>query len=78
VFSRRTLYVPVEKIQSTSVRQSPLQRRLGLMSVGFHTAGVGVTGSGSVVDLPAERARELAAALHRRSAESVRMTGEVL
>lgn len=78
VFSQKTLFVPVEKIQSTAVRQSPLQRRLGLMTVGFHTAGIGVTGSGSVADLQADRARELAHSLHRKSAESVRMTGEVL
>lgn len=78
VFSQKTLYVPVEKVQSTSIRQSPLQRRLGLMTVGFHTAGLGVTGSGSVVDLSSTTAQELAHALHRRSADAVRMTGEVL
>ncbi len=78
VFSRRTMYVPVEKIQSTMVKQSPLQRRLGLSSVAVNTAAAGIGGSGSVVDLPLQDAFALAHSLHRRSADSVRMTGEVL
>jgi putative membrane protein len=78
VFSRRTMYVPVEKIQSTMLRQSPLQRRLGLSTVAFNTAAIGTGGSGSVVDLRNDDAVSLARSLHRRSADSVRMTGEVL
>jgi putative membrane protein len=78
VFSRRTMYVPVEKVQSTTVRQSPLQRRLGLATVVFNTAAVGIGGAGSVGDLPLADATGLAHSLHRRSADAVRMTGEVL
>jgi uncharacterized membrane protein YdbT with pleckstrin-like domain len=60
------------------LRQSPLQRRLGLSTVAFNTAAIGTGGSGSVVDLRIDDAVSLARSLHRRSADSVRMTGEVL
>jgi putative membrane protein len=78
VFSRRTMYVPVEKIQSTALRQSPLQRRLGLASVVVNTASVGLGGTCTVGDLDLKDADPLARSLHRRSADAVRATGEVL
>jgi putative membrane protein len=78
VLSRRSMYVPTEKVQSVSVRQSPLQRRLGVATVGIQTAALGAAGSGSVVDLPVDVANELAHSLHRKSADAVRLTGEVL
>lgn len=78
VFSRRSMFVPVEKVQSTIVKQSPLQRRLKIATVVANTAATGLGGYATVPDLAIEDARSLAHSLHRRSAESVRMTGEVL
>lgn len=78
VFSRRSIYVPVEKVQSTTVKQSPLQRRLKLATVHVNTAAAGPQGSASVGDIETSDADALAYSIHRRSADSVRMTGEVL
>ncbi|MEX2244005.1 MAG: PH domain-containing protein [Fimbriimonadaceae bacterium] len=78
VVSRRTMYVPPEKVQSVFVSQSPLQRRYEVSTVLVHTAAASGGGSASVIDLPDQTAGELAHSLHRRSADSVRLTGEVL
>lgn len=77
VLSRSTMYVPTEKVQCVSLRQSPLQRRLGLSSVHVHTAALS-HGSASVPDLVEGTAIELARGLHRRSADAARITGEAL
>ena len=77
VFSRRTLFVPTEKIQSVAVRQSPLQRRLGIASLTVNTAATGQGSFGTVVDLPLETAMELAGTLEQRSVRAVKETGEV-
>ena len=76
VFSRRSLYVPTEKIQSIAVRQSPLQRRLGIASLIVNTAASGPGSFGTVFDLPVKTATELARTLEQRSVKAIKETGE--
>lgn len=67
---RSTHVVPIEKIQAVEVRQSPLDRRLGLATLSVDTAGQAYTGGGPQIhNLPINEAREIAGALaHRASA----------
>jgi membrane protein YdbS with pleckstrin-like domain len=62
--------VPIDKIQAVEVRQSPLDRRLGLATLSVDTAGQAYTGGGPQINnLPIDEAREIAGALaHRASA----------
>lgn len=76
VFSRKSLYVPTEKIQSVALKQSPLQRRLGLASLTVNTAAIGMGSFGSVVDLPVATATEMANTLEERSIQAIKETGE--
>jgi len=67
---RSTHVVPIDKIQAVEVRQSPLDRRLGLATLSVDTAGQAYTGEGPRINnLPIDEAREIAGALaHRASA----------
>lgn len=67
---RSTHIVPINKIQAVEVRQSPLDRRLGLATLSIDTAGQAYTGGGPQINnLPIDQAREIASALaHRASA----------
>jgi putative membrane protein len=67
---RSTHVVPIDKIQAVEVRQSPLDRRLGLATLRVDTAGQAYTGGGPQINnLPIDEAREIAGALaHRASA----------
>jgi putative membrane protein len=67
---RSTHIVPIDKIQAVEVRQSPLDRRLGLATLSVDTAGQAYTGGGPQINnLPIGEAREIAGALaHRASA----------
>jgi putative membrane protein len=67
---RSTHVVPIDKIQAVEVRQSPLDRRLGLATLSVDTAGQAYTGGGPQINnLPIDEAREIAGALaHRASA----------
>lgn len=67
---RSTHIVPIDKIQAVEVRQSPLDRRLGLATLSVDTAGQAYTGGGPQINnLPIDQAREIARALaHRASA----------
>jgi len=67
---RSTHVVPIDKIQAVEVRQSPLDRRLGLATLSVDTAGQAYTGGGPQINnLPIDEAREIACALaHRASA----------
>ena len=67
---RSTHIVPIDKIQAVEVRQSPLDRRLGLATLSVDTAGQAYTGGGPQINnLPIDEAREIAGVLaHRASA----------
>jgi putative membrane protein len=67
---RSTHIVPIDKIQAVEVRQSPIDRRLGLATLSIDTAGQAYTGGGPQINnLPIDQAREIASALaHRASA----------
>lgn len=69
VLSRTTWYAPVAKIQSVQISQTPGQRRLGLASLTFRTAAMHGTAAVEVMDVTESTAAEVAASLHRRSAE---------
>ncbi|MCH8979973.1 MAG: PH domain-containing protein, partial [Armatimonadetes bacterium] len=78
VFSRRSLYIPTDKVQSVAITQSPLQRRLGIATMLLHTAATGHGGTGAVIDLQAEEALRIGRSVHRRSTDAVKMTGEAI
>ena len=78
VFSRRSLFIPTDKVQSVSVTQSPLQRRLGIATMLLSTAASGHGGTGTVADLPVEEALRIGQSVHRRSTEAVKMSGEAI
>ena len=68
VLTRRTWLVPTSKVQSTVVRTSPFQRRLGLATLSLDTAGPG-NHRVSVIDLDAPLAREMAVRLSGLSSQ---------
>ncbi len=65
VFSRRTWSVPLDKVQTVSVRRSPFQRRLALATVHVDTAG-GRTRI-PIIDIPVDVAVAISRDLARRS-----------
>ncbi len=66
---RSTHIVPINKIQTVEVRQSPFDRWWGMATLTVDTAGQAFTGGGpQVSNLPIAEARELAARLARRAA----------
>ncbi len=67
VLTRRQWLVPTAKVQSTVVRSSLFQRRLGLATLSLDTAGPG-TRKVTVIDLPVDDARSIAADLSALSA----------
>lgn len=69
VWTRTTKIAPVNKIQSTTYSQSPLQRRLGLATITLLTAAVSGHSTITIEDIDAKAAIELAESLHERAAE---------
>lgn len=69
VVTRRRWFVPTTKVQSTVVRSSPFQRRLGLATLSLDTAGPG-TQKVTVIDLEVDAARSMAADLSALSSLS--------
>ncbi len=69
VLTRRTWLVPAHKIQSTVVRSSPFQRRLGLATLSIDTAGPG-TSRVRIIDLDLRTATSHATVLARLSSET--------
>ncbi|MBA3676724.1 MAG: PH domain-containing protein [Sphingosinicella sp.] len=61
--TRRLWIVPYEKIQSISVDQGPLQRKLSLASIAIDTAGASLLRAPNIINLPAADAESLAARL---------------
>ncbi|MCH8979617.1 MAG: PH domain-containing protein [Armatimonadetes bacterium] len=78
VFSRRSLYIPTDKVQSVAITQSPLQRRLGIATMLLNTAATGHGGTGAVIDLPTDEALRIGRSVHRRSTDAVKRTGEAI
>lgn len=68
VLGRTWWSVPLGKVQTVAIRQSPFQRRLGLATISVDTAG-GRTGI-HVIDVTLSRAREIGAMLSHRSTNS--------
>ncbi len=68
---RQTWYVPCDKVQCVGVSQSPIQRRLGLMTVSISTAAQNLhSDSIAIEDLLVQDALDLANSIHDRSARS--------
>lgn len=75
LLTRRLWVLPYERIQSLSVHDGPLQRKLGLASLAIDTAGASPFHSPHIVNLPAAGARALAARLliaHREARARLR------
>jgi putative membrane protein len=72
VWTRKLWIVPREKIQGVAVRQSPLQRWLGLATLSLSTAGSGSVGHVRVVDMSADAAHALFETLAREAARGSR------
>jgi putative membrane protein len=60
LWRQRLWIVPVGNVQAVSLSRSLLQRRLGLATVAFDTAGASMLNSVRIVDLRVARARQLA------------------
>lgn len=66
--SRSTHITPINKIQAVVLKQSPLDRRLGLATISVDTAGQAYTKGGPRIEnLPLEEARLLARTLAQRA-----------
>ncbi|MCH7903268.1 MAG: PH domain-containing protein [Armatimonadetes bacterium] len=78
LLNRWTWYVPHEKIQAVTMRQSPFQRRLDLISVSLFTGASGPGSVASVIDLRSADAENLADLAHQRSIRTGRPTGDGL
>lgn len=74
VWTRQRTWLPAGKVQSVSLRQSPLERRLGLMRVIAQTAREPV----EVPDLKESDARALAETLRVWAAEKSRSVGDAV
>ncbi len=70
VWTRRLWVAPLSKVQEVFLRQSPMQRWLGLASLEVGTAGGGAFGSLRLIDLAAATARELRDRLSAAAAAS--------
>ena len=65
---RSTHIVPINKIQAIELRQSPLDRRLGLASLSVDTAGQAYTEGGPRIEnLPLDEALAIARALAQKA-----------
>lgn len=64
VLGRSAKVAPVGKIQSLTVRQSPIQRRLGLISMSFRAAAFSQSAEVTVEDLEEGEGMDLAQGLH--------------
>jgi putative membrane protein len=65
---RSTHIVPINKVQAVEVRQSPIDKRLGLASLRVDTAGQAYTEGGPKIEnLPIEEANAIARALAQRA-----------
>ena len=70
VLGRSTHIVPLTKIQTVEVTQTPFDKRLGLAAVQIDTAGQAYTGGGPrIANLPLEEARALARTLAHQAAQ---------
>ena len=78
LLNRWTWYVPHEKVQAVTMRQSPFQRRLDLISVSLFTGASGPGSVATVIDLRSADAEHLADIAHRRSIRTGRPTGDGL
>ncbi|WP_165356565.1 PH domain-containing protein [Sphingosinicella sp. BN140058] len=75
VLKQRLFVVPVASMQTVSIVRGWLQRRLGVASVMIDTAGASLTKSPSIIDLPLETARMLAAEIAARRLAARRRGG---
>jgi putative membrane protein len=66
VWRRRLWLVPLGNVQSLSLGQGPIQRRLGLATLAIDTAGASMINAPRIVDLRREAAEALAAEISRR------------
>lgn len=78
VFPRTTWMVPVHKVQTVSVRQSPLQNRLGIASIHVTTAAPSGYAVATLIGVPHEKAGELCASLRERARRSAQILGDGL
>lgn len=76
--SRTTLFVPVERIQTVSVAESPLQRRMRLRSVVVSTAAAGGGHHAIVADLDVQDSDALVREMHAASVRTASLKSEVL
>lgn len=77
-FSKTSVFVPVERIQSISVHESPLQRRLGMRSAIVNTAAIGGGNYSNVQDMITADCERLASALHQSSVNTASFSSQVL
>ena len=66
VWQQQLWIVPTARTQTVRMTRTFLQRRLGLATLAFDTAGAPVLGGPQIVDIRLERARALADALSAR------------
>jgi putative membrane protein len=66
VWRRRLWLVPLGNVQSLSLSQGPIQRRLGLATLAIDTPGASLINAPRIVDLRGEVAEELAREIKRR------------
>lgn len=78
VFPRTTWMVPVHKIQTVSIRQSPLQRRLGIATIQVTTAAPSMFAVATLIAVPTEKAGALCASLRERARRSAQILGDGL
>ena len=67
-WSRRWRFAEIDKLQALQLQRSPLDRRFGMASLWFDTAGAGATAPLRVRFLPEDEARRLHARLSREVA----------
>jgi putative membrane protein len=75
VWRQRLWVVPLAKVQSLSLSRGPLQRRLGLATLAFDTAGAPLLNIPRIIDLRADFAEALAAEVSRRRRGAVQASG---
>lgn len=75
--TRRLWTVSYERIQTITVDEGPLQRRLGLASIWIDTAGASLFRSPAIANLPARQAHDLSRRLldeHKHARERLRLS----
>jgi uncharacterized protein len=68
VLFRRTISIPLDRVQHVDTRQGPMERAFGLSNVIVYTAA-GLSADGSIPGLDEEHAAQLRDVLSRRSAD---------